>query len=102
MMKTKNVSRETLKSCTLPAIAGIKGAYYIFNRNERDYDAYCAMEIKRFTRGGYNHKRSATHNGYLPPHYVAVIPYRGRWGIGYIMASHLSNNKVRYEYYIKG
>lgn len=101
-MKTKNVSRETLKSCTLPNIAKMKGAYYVPNSNARDYTVYVTLVEKRMIRNGYRFKRASTHNGYLPPWYAAVIPYSGRWGVGFIVASHLTNNKVQYEYYIKG
>lgn len=42
----------------------------------------------------------ATHAGYLPRGVVGVMPYSGRYGDGYIVATHNSNTTVLWQYYI--
>ena len=44
-------------------------------------------------------KRS-THAGYLPKGKFGVMRYRGRYGQGYIIASHNDTTTVMWEYYI--
>lgn len=101
-MPQKINGAEALKCCTIPAIREVRGAYYILNKSLRDFKACYAMQERQLSRYGHGVKRVSTHNGYLPEFSVAVIPYNGRWGSGYILAQHGNGNKVTYTYYIKG
>ena len=101
MTINKDVSRETLKSCTIPRLRKYHGAYFVPTDNEQDFSAFIQLTVERWKRSGYCYKRQSSHNGYLPPYHAAVIPYCGRWGIGYIIASHHNKSKVLYKYYIK-
>lgn len=44
-------------------------------------------------------KRS-THAGYLPRGVVGIMEYDGRFGTGYIIATHYNNTAVLWDYYI--
>jgi len=90
----------TLDRCTLPAIMKMAGAYAIPNDNGNEFVSCFVAEEKRILRRGFTFSRSATHNGYLPAWYVAVIPYIGRWGCGWIIATPHTHDKVEYRYYI--
>lgn len=45
--------------------------------------------------------RSASHNGYISKNDVALLPYNGRYGVGYILVMHKSAYRVFYVYFIK-
>lgn len=90
----------SLERCTLPLIKKTPNAYYIPNDNVNEFVSCFVVEEKRLLRRGYVFARSATHNGYLPEWYVAVIPYSGRWGFGWIIATPHTYDKVEYRYYI--
>ena len=45
--------------------------------------------------------KSATHNGYLPKGAFAILPYNGRYGEGWIIATPHSHDKVNFDYHIR-
>ena len=90
------------KSTTIAAINQTEDAYYIPFSSIIDYTYYYDVTEARLKKNGYTHKKTASHNGYIPAFYLAVLPYSGRFGIGVILVSHKDYNKVRFDYYIRG
>lgn len=45
--------------------------------------------------------RTASHNGYISVRDLAILPYCGRYGSGYIIVRHKSEYRVTYYYFIK-
>lgn len=57
--------------------------------------------IDILTASGCKLYRTASHNGYIPASDLAILPYCGRYGAGYIIVKHKSAFRVEYYYFIK-
>ena len=53
-----------------------------------------------FSKLHYRH--TATHNGYISPYDMAILPYHGKFGEGKIIVMHHSEYRVLFKYYIEG
>lgn len=94
--KPLTVSAPWFKNCTpsnirLDAVA----AYY---DSMEYYDVVRHYLIKMSNCPYY---KSATHNGYLPKGAFAILPYYGRFGEGWIIATPHSHDKVNFDYHIR-
>lgn len=47
------------------------------------------------------YRHTSTHNGYIPAHDVAVVPYHGKFGDGIIVISFYSKYRVLFKYYVE-
>lgn len=48
----------------------------------------------------FPHRRESNRSGYIRPDMYALIPYSGRFGEGYIIATNRSKSSVHCEYYL--
>ena len=74
------------------------------NRNIMTIDAFPYYQVFDFLvtyygEGVYISDRSSRRSGYIPEgNTVILIPYRGRFGAGWIVATHYSNTTVNCKY----
>ena len=95
-MRYKQTSRrKTWYECTTEnTIKADPEALYIKNFETSNLSGVlrCLHECR------YSH--SSIHNGYINQKDLALLPYTGRFGKGWIMVQHLSSFKVQYYYYL--
>lgn len=62
-------------------------------------DGFFETEAHNFD--GLRYRHTSTHNGYIPPYDVAVVPYHGKFGNGLIVISYHSKYRVLFKYYVE-
>ena len=94
--KTLTVSAPWFKNCTPHTIKGAEQTAY--------YDSMEYYDVVRhyiINMSDCPYFKSATHNGYLPKGTFAILPYNGRYGEGWIIATPHSHDKVNFDYHIR-
>lgn len=62
-------------------------------------EGFFESEARNFE--GLRYRHTSTHNGYISPYDVAVVPYRGKFGCGLIVISYHSKYRVLFKYYVE-
>lgn len=94
--KTPTTAAPWFKNCTPQNIrAADKTAYY----DSMEY--YDVVRHYIINMSNCPYYKSATHNGYLPKGAFAILPYYGRYGEGWIIATPHSHDKVNFDYHIR-
>ena len=94
--KTPTTAAPWFKNCTPQNIrAADQTAYY----DSMEY--YDVVRHYIINMSNCPYFKSATHNGYLPKGAFAILPYFGRYGEGWIIATPHSHDKVNFDYHIR-